>query len=280
MTNSAGLDLITETTSLAILAWLRQGEEYASSIRKGLQYLMSRRQPGGTFGATQATVLALKAITESSRTLTRLPDTASFTLTVNGNDQGTVSVKDGRVLNAAELDAWFVTGSADIKLVSSLGVSIPVAIEWNCRTKTQPKSENRHLEFQASLDQKKVSEGDFVQLNVSLKRLPGQERDPGMLMATIGLPAGLTVPADAKQLAALVERAQNGDAVPAYWEMRGRDLVFYWRSLPAGEVSSFTVDLLAEFPGEYHGAGGRAYPYYDPRSTIELPPFEITIAAK
>ena len=99
----------------------------------------------------------------------------------------------------------------------------------------------------------------------------------GMVVATIGLPAGLTVPTDAKQLADLTDRANAGELLPAYWEKRGRDLVLYYRALPTGKSSTFSLDLIAEFPGEYRGAGSKAYPYYDPQSTTHLPPLAMTI---
>src|ERR1043165_5591317 len=57
---SGGEALQIETTSLAILAWLRD-PNYASSVEKAMQWLCTVCK-AGRFGSTQSTVLALRAI--------------------------------------------------------------------------------------------------------------------------------------------------------------------------------------------------------------------------
>src|SRR5262249_35007168 len=64
ITNSAGRDLTIETTALTALGWLRSGQpaEFKASAHNAGQWLLKQRSGAGGFGATQATVLALKAL--------------------------------------------------------------------------------------------------------------------------------------------------------------------------------------------------------------------------
>jgi hypothetical protein len=278
ITHSAGPDLLTETTALAVLAWTRAGSHYASHANKGLMYLAERRQPGGTFGATQATVLALKAITEAARSQPRPHPNESVNVFINDNPVGTISLAKSGTLAVAEAEKWFVTGPASVRVETIAKVSIPVTVEWSCRTNKPPaNSPTANLNCSVALSSRELTEGDSVRLDVSIANTAKRVR--GMIVATIGLPAGLTVPTDAKQLNDMVLQSANGPGL-AYWEQRGRDLVLYWRSIPSDQPATLSLDLIAAYPGEYRGGGSQIAPYYDPDARVWLPGFAVTIAPR
>jgi len=60
ITGSGGESLEVETTSLAILAWL-SSPKHTGNVETAIRWLGGRCK-GGRFGATQSTILALKAI--------------------------------------------------------------------------------------------------------------------------------------------------------------------------------------------------------------------------
>ena len=68
ITRSQGQNLIVETTSLAVIAWLRfdkeisTGNVYSTEVQKAIEFLVSSVEKGGSYGNTQATILALKAL--------------------------------------------------------------------------------------------------------------------------------------------------------------------------------------------------------------------------
>src|SRR5439155_3552749 len=61
---SGGRDLQIETTSLAIMAWLKAPVpvEYHPNLNPAIRWLGQQRGGYGGFGSTQATILALKAL--------------------------------------------------------------------------------------------------------------------------------------------------------------------------------------------------------------------------
>src|SRR4029450_11069387 len=60
ITRSGGDALAIETTSLSVLAWMREAE-YAANVEKGLRWIVESNK-GGRFGSTQSTILALRSI--------------------------------------------------------------------------------------------------------------------------------------------------------------------------------------------------------------------------
>jgi hypothetical protein len=101
-----------------------------------------------------------------------------------------------------------------------------------------------------------------------------------MIIAQIGIPAGLIVPPDAKQLTELTTRAASGEAFPAHWELNGRELILYYRNLSAGQLSTAQIDLIAEYPGEYVGPASQVYRSYDSSVRTTHDPFRVTVRAK
>ena len=76
-----------------------------------------------------------------------------------------------------------------------------------------------------------------------------------MTVAISGVPGGLEPRHD--QLKELVKSGK----IDAY-EVIGREVVLYWRSLRTEQKSELPVSLVAVVPGTYTGPASRAYLYY------------------
>ena len=74
-------------------------------------------------------------------------------------------------------------------------------------------------------------------------------------VAIVGIPGGLEVRHD--QLKELVK----SNKIAAY-EVIGREVVLYWRSLAPAEKVEVPLSLVAAVPGTYTGPASRAYLYY------------------
>ncbi len=76
-----------------------------------------------------------------------------------------------------------------------------------------------------------------------------------MTVAIVGLPGGLEPRAEE-----LDELQQDGRF--DYYEIRGREVVFYWRTIEPDAVKEVDFHVTAAIPGKYTGAASRAYLYY------------------
>src|SRR5438046_6661516 len=63
ITHSAGRDLQIETTALAVLGWLKANPgTFNAAVQKAVRWIGRQRGGHGSFGSTQSTILALKAL--------------------------------------------------------------------------------------------------------------------------------------------------------------------------------------------------------------------------
>ena len=106
ITNSRGNNLKTETTALAVLAWLNIDPAfYSPSIEIGIGYLMQSVKDGGRYGSTQATVLAIKALVKYAKIFGGIKGKGTFALYVNDDKVGTSSFdEDAGMINNIKFD--------------------------------------------------------------------------------------------------------------------------------------------------------------------------------
>jgi hypothetical protein len=133
------------------------------------------------------------------------------------------------------------------------------------------------VRLETALSRTEAREGDLVRLNVTLENVSGTGQ--GMATAVIGLPGGLAVPEDFKQLKDYARTPEDGSRplVGAY-ELRGRELVLYWRDLAPGQKVTVPLDLVCRVPGEYRGPASRAYLYYNADRKHWVDPLRVSIA--
>ena len=60
-------------------------------------------------------------------------------------------------------------------------------------------------------------------------------------------------------------------------ELRGRELVLYWRDLAPAQKITVNLDLICRIPGEYRGPASRAYLYYNSDLKHWVDPVAMTI---
>jgi hypothetical protein len=155
----------------------------------------------------------------------------------------------------------------------------PHTLGWSCRTARPASAKELLVKLDTKLARTALAEGDTVRLKVRLENVSG--RGQGMAVAVVGLPAGLSVPEDLKQLKEHCRVPEGGGRpVLGAFEVKGRELVLYWRDLARGEAVEVPIDLVARVPGAYRGPASRAYLYYNADHKHWLPPLEATIAAK
>ena len=119
--------------------------------------------------------------------------------------------------------------------------------------------------------QDKVTEGNATEANVTVTNKTS-EVIPSPV-AIVGLPGGLEVRHDQ-----LKELKKKG--VIDNYEVRGREVVLYWRTLDKNAKIEVPLSLIAAIPGTYTGPASRAYLYYTDENKQWADGLKIEIAAK
>ncbi|MCO6458097.1 MAG: hypothetical protein J5I93_22565 [Pirellulaceae bacterium] len=274
ITRSGGLAQRVETTSLAALAWLKSGQQ-PQAVRQALQWLVENRDASGTFGSTQATILALKALIEDARQNRRDVATGELVVERDGQPLARAAVREGQmqVVEITGLEEHLAGGENPLVLELTGEGQMPYLIDIQYRSPRPISHPDCKLQLQTRLATDKIRAGDTVKLHVQLANDSGA--DQPMTVAIVGLPAGLE-----PRVERLDELREAGSF--DFYEIRGRELVFYWRGLSDkshGERAiKFEIDLLAEIPGTYTGPASRAYLYYTGEQKTWVEPLRVEIA--
>lgn len=270
ITRSGGLNLHIETTSLAVLALLK-APGHLEAARKGVTWLQANRSGFGQWGATQATVLALKAMIAFDNATRVAPSAGSVTLLVDGVVVAEQRYEAGRrePILFADFDARLTSGQHRITLRAQDGRALPYSIAVEYRS-TQPASSNTAVvKLDATLAKTDVKMGETVRLHAVLSNKTGVGQP--MTLARLGLPGGLTF--QNWQLKELREKGQI-----AFFETRAREVILYFRDMKPGEVKQLALDLVASVPGSYTGPASSAYLYYNDTDKSWATPLAIKIA--
>jgi hypothetical protein len=276
ITRSAGPDVVTETTALAALAWLKDGKPSAfeAHLRAAMRFLHTQRTAFGAFGGTQATILTLKAITEYARIERNSPETGRLIVRINGVEVGSTAFdshsQEPAVVEIADLEQLLRPGANAIEIECTGQQTYPFTVAWAARIRTPASDPACVVKLTTAPEAADVAAGQTVRLSVRVENTT--ELGQGMTVAVVGLPAGLKLPADAAQLKAL-----TAAGTVDHWELLGRELVFYWRGLAPRQAVLLAVDLIADVPGEYRAPAGRAYLYYHPQAKHWVNPLAVRI---
>jgi hypothetical protein len=160
----------------------------------------------------------------------------------------------------------------------------PYTLGWSYRTLQPANAANCPVRLTTRLDRTAADEADTVRLTATLENRSGKGQ--GMAVAILGLPAGLTLPEDMKQIKELVRprdqapRSADARSYVSHFEVRGRELVLYWRDLAPDEKVRVDLDLICRVPGEYRGPASRAYLYYNADQKYWTEPLKVSITPK
>jgi hypothetical protein len=272
ITRSGGDSLLIETTSLALLAWLKDDSRWAAQVETSMKWLFERSQ-SGRFGSTQSTILALKAINAYDAARAKPKKPGSVQLLVDGSPFGKPVLFDEDSKGAIELpdfSAALTSGAHTLSLKMDDGSKMPFAVEVSYNTPLPLSNEEASIELETHLSASTVAEGELLELQVSVT--VGDKIAPTP-MAIIGVPAGLEVRHD--QLKELV----GANKISSY-EVNGRELILYWRALQAKERRKLVVSLVASVPGSFTGPASRTYLYYTDELKHWRAGHKVTVVAK
>ncbi|MFO0749629.1 MAG: alpha-2-macroglobulin family protein [Myxococcota bacterium] len=257
ITRSSGENLSIETTSLAVLALLREGQHPAEAD-KAVAWLEKHRGGFGSFGTTQATVLALKALTAYAESRRATQSAGKVDVSIDGDKVGELTWEAGHqgaleLALTGELGARLADGTHTIALRHEGGEPMPYTLAVTYRTLKPATASDAVVSVETALDKREVAMGEAVRLTATVTNTTTSGQP--MALARIGIPGGLSF--QTWQLKELVDKGQV-----AFFETGPREVVLYFRDLAPSVAKTIPLDLLATVPGSYKAAASSAYLYY------------------
>ncbi|MCS6900386.1 MAG: alpha-2-macroglobulin family protein, partial [Myxococcales bacterium] len=260
ITRSGGIALAVETTALAALALQRSPEHSAASTR-ALNWIARQRNGAGGFGSTQATVLALKALTRGA---SGFPSEGSLTVTINGGAPLILKLAGVQRPSLTKLEGQLRKGKNIIEVKGPDGVEYGFSIKY--RT-DYPNKGKPQVELEVSGPRSaRLGEGVKLMATVMNKSNAGLP----MVLVRVGIPGGLIY--QTWQLDELKARR-----VIDFYETREREVILYFRGMAPKAKVEVPIQLLATVPGRYTSPASQAYLYYTDEHRSMVAPRIFTV---
>lgn len=272
VTYSLGDSLDVETTGLAALALLRSGS-HVETAHAALTWLIAHRDPSGTWGSTQATLAAMRALLAS---------------TEGGGVEGEVRVSP--VANGQPLPEIHVTPeTSDVFRLVSLRPQVRpgkntvslttqgkgelafqlVAVHylpWSQAQRTGSAPEP--MSIAVRYDSTTVKRDQLLGVHVTV-RWNGHGAAE-MTLVDLGIPPGFELVGE--DLDELV-----GRGAIQRWSRTGRQLIVYLTRVAGDKPVELSYRLRARYPVRAKTPASRAYPYYQPEAVGKAAPVELTV---
>ncbi len=184
ITGSQGHDLAVETTSLAILAYLKANRfEFDKDLGNAIRWLGKQRRGSGNFGGTQATILALKAMLayherqpkalqggEVQMFLTNVPGAPPRIALAPGQDEfqarATFAPRSVEPITLSLRNVRDLQPGKNMVQLSVTGNNVlPYTLTWSYRVLKPPSDRNPPVKIATRLAAAEAKEGQTVKLS-------------------------------------------------------------------------------------------------------------------
>ena len=257
----AGESATVETTGLAVQALLASGQTSAIA-RKALAYLASKKDASGTWGTTQATIMALRALLLSMEkgaadvrgtieiTLNDVPAT-TLSLTPDNND----------LFHQFVLRNVSSTGNNRIGVHFEGKGSLAYQVVGRYFLPWTQAPAGEALSIDVAYDRTSLPQDDIATVTANVKN--NMTKPAKMVMIDLGIPPGFDLLSEDLQKMQEQTANQHGGRLEKFTQT-ATQAILYFDSIPAAGSVSVKYRLRAKYPIRAHSFLAKAYEYYDP----------------
>jgi len=256
-----GASASVETTGLAVQALLKWGEA-SGTARKALAYIAAKKDASGTWGTTQATIMALRALllaTEKGaadtqgalEVLLNGKPVEKLTLTPENNDLLHQFVFKGAELqNASTVEIRFEgKGGLAYQIVGSY------FLPWDQKPASEP------LSIDVAYDRTRLVQDDIATASATVRN--NLDKTANMVMVDLGIPPGFDLLSeDLQDYQDKSAGLKSGHL--SKFSLTATQAILYFDSFAPGDKVTVKFRLRAKYPIRARTFKSRVYEYYDP----------------
>jgi hypothetical protein len=263
-----------ETTGLAVQALLKWGEA-AETTRKALSYIASKKDAAGTWGTTQATVMALRALLLSTE---KGAADVRGTLEVFLNDRPAEKL----ILTSDNNDLLhqFVLTNVTSKTPNNVEIrfegkgSIGYQMVGNYFLPWDEKSANEPLSIDVAYDRTHLSQDDVANATATIKN--NLNKNANMIMVDLGIAPGFELLSEDLQAYLEKSKVLKSGRLEKF-SLTATQAILYFDSFAAGETVTLCFRLRAKYPIRARTFQSRVYEYYDPQVHAVARPVQLEV---
>ncbi len=271
---ATGPSASVETTGLAVQALLQSGEASATA-RKALNYIGSKKDAYGTWGTTQATIMALRALLTATEkgaadvrgtviVLLNGKPAEKFELTPENNDLLHQFVfKDIDPQSPSTVSLQFEgKGGLAYQIVGSY------YLPWDEKAPGEP------LSIDVAYDRTHLSQDDVATASATVRN--NLDKAANMVMVDLGIPPGFDLLSE--DLQDYQEKsAHRKSGHLSKFSLTATQALLYFDSFAPGDVVTLKYRLRAKYPIRAQTFKSRVYEYYDPEISSVARPVQLEV---
>ena len=270
---ATGASAAVETTGLAVQALLKWGEA-SSTASKALGYIAAKKDASGTWGTTQATIMALRALllsTEKGAADVR----GALEISLNGKpvEKLVLSPENSDLLHQfvlKEIDTKADT--LDIRFAGKGGLAYQIVgryfIPWTEKPAGEP------LSIGVAYDRTHLEQDDIAIANATVKN--NLRKAANMVMVDLGIPPGFDLLSEDLQDYQQKSASRQGGRLEKF-NLTATQAILYFDSLPPGATITLHYRLRAKYPIRARTFQSRVYEYYDPDVSSLARPVQLEV---
>jgi uncharacterized protein YfaS (alpha-2-macroglobulin family) len=274
---STGQSAAIETTGLAAQALLKWGEAN-EIVRKSLNFISSKKDASGTWGTTQATIMALRALLLASQ-FSASDVRGSVAVMLNGNPVETLKLSPE---NNDLLHQFVLKGIAaqqpnrvQLKFEGTGGLAYQVVGRYFTPWEEKPVTEP--LSIDVTYDRTRLAQNDIATEKVTIRN--NLKKTANMIMVDLGIPPGFDVLSE--ELQAFKEKSSGTTSGRLEkFSLTATQAILYFDGLSSKQAVTFSVRLRAKYPIRAHTFQSRVYEYYDPAQNATARPVPLEVMGR
>ena len=273
----AGESAAVETTGLAVQALLKWGQA-SDTAAKALAYLASKKSAAGTWGTTQATIMALRALllaTEKGSADVR----GKVEITLNGKpvEKLTLTPENNDLLHQFVFKNVDAAGANEvaIRFDGKGGLAYQVVGRYFLPWTEKPAAEA--LSIDVNYDRTRLAQDDIATATATVKNnLP---KSANMVMVDLGIPPGFDLLTEDLQTYQEQSAGRKGRRLEKF-NLTATQAILYFDSIGAGDTVKLKFRLRAKYPIRARTFPSRAYEYYNPEVNSVARPVQLEVAKR
>jgi uncharacterized protein YfaS (alpha-2-macroglobulin family) len=269
-----GPSAAVETTGLAAQALLKWGQASATAA-KALKYLAAKKDASGTWGTTQATIMALRALLLS--TGKGAADVrGALEISLDGKAVGklTLTPENNDLLHQFVFPANGANTVA-IRFSGTGGLAYQVVGRYFLPWSERPA--NEALSIDVAYDRTRLAQDDIATATATVRN--NLTAPANMVMVDLGIPPGFDLLSEDLQEYQEKSAGRRSGRLEKF-SLTATQAILYFDSIAAGDAVRLSFRLRANYPVRARTFPSRAYEYYNPEANSVARPVQLEVAKR
>ncbi len=271
---ATGASASVETTGLAVQALLKSGAA-SGTAGKALGYLASKKDSSGTWGTTQATIMALRALLLSTeKGAADVRGTLEVSLNGKPAERLVLTPENNDLFHQFVLKGVDSGGAnqVEIRFDGKGALAYQVVgryfVPWDAR----PASEA--LSIGVAYDRTQLAQDDIATATATVRN--NLAKSANMVMVDLGIPPGFDLLSEDLQGYQEKSSGQKGGRLEKF-SLTATQAILYFDSIGAGQTVTLRFRLRAKYPMRAKTFPSRVYEYYDPEVNSVARPVQLEV---